>query len=212
MGKQAMKVRRSTAPKKRSVDALYSVLILLLGIALGIFAKWLDNLPTDSSVWWHRILDVLDLRNVFSAFAVWFLIGLAVAVFSRSSLRAALNVFLLFVGMCVSYHWYTVTFCGFNPYQYMLVWYGITLLSPLIGWVCWFSKGTGTVSIVLSSCILMAMMLVCFSFGLWYFDFQSLVNILLFAGAVGVLYVSPKATSISVAAAFVGAFLVGAFL
>lgn len=212
MSKQLAKVRRSTAPKKRSVDALYSVLILLLGVVLGIFSKWLDTLSIDRSIWWHRILDTLDLRNVFSEFAVWFLIGLAVAVFSRSSLRAALNVFLFFAGMCVSYHWYTVMFCGFNPYRYMLIWYGITLLSPLIGWVCWFSKGTGTVSIVLSSCIMMAMMLVCFSFGLWYFDFQSLVNILLFAGVVGVLYSSAKVTSISLAAAFAGAFLIQVLL
>ena len=114
-----------------------SIMIFLFGISLGIFSKWLDNLPLNNSIWWQHILGILDLGNVFSSLGVWILISVCISIYSNSPLRASINVFIFFLGMCVSYHIYTIAFVGFNPRNYMLIWYGITFISPFMAFVCW---------------------------------------------------------------------------
>ncbi|MCH5188442.1 MAG: hypothetical protein J1F63_08565, partial [Oscillospiraceae bacterium] len=143
------------------------------------------------------ILGILDLRNVFSEFAIWLLIALAVSVYSRTPLRASLNSFLFFAGMCISYHLYTIVFAGFNPQRYMMIWYGFTLLAPVLAFICWFGKGETKVSIIIDIFILAVMMSVCFAIGLWYIDVTRIINVLIFAGSISVLYSGPKQTVIS---------------
>ena len=128
------RINQIRTPKQCSVKSavISAALTSIAGIVLGIIAKWLDNLALDSTIWWHRLFETLDLGNFFSDFAIWLLIALVIAVFSSSALRAALNVFAFFAGMCAAYHAYTVLFSGFNPSSYMMIWYGITLLSPIL--------------------------------------------------------------------------------
>ena len=101
MKERLEKIRKSGA-SPMPASAVHSALFLLLGIVLGIFSKWLDNLALDSAVWWHRPIERLGLGTVFSSFPVWLLIALAIAVFSRNPLKAAVNVFLFFAGMCAA--------------------------------------------------------------------------------------------------------------
>ena len=157
-----------------------TVLIFLLGILLGVFAKWLDNLNIDNSIWWQNIIDKLDLRNVFSLFGIWLLIGLIISIYSKTPFRASLNVFLFFIGMTVSYHLYTIYFSGFNPSSYMMIWYGITTISPLLAYISWYSKGESKISFLISTLILVIMMFSSFSFGMFYFDINSAIDLLIF--------------------------------
>ena len=167
-------------------------LIFLLGIVLGVWSKWLDNISIDNTIWWQNILGILDLRNVFSEFGIWLFIAITISVFSKTPLRASLNVFLFFVGMTVSYHLYTIMFSGFNPKNYMMIWYGITAITPILAFVCWYAKGNNKISIMISSVILAVMLIESFSVGLWYFYFKSIIDTLLFLGTMIVLYIKPK--------------------
>lgn len=202
------KTRKAEAAESKWASFGSSAMILMLGTVLGIFSKWLDDLALDSSIWWHRFLEWSDLGNVFSDFAVWLVLALAIAVFSRTALKAAVNTFLFFLSMCIAYHLYTVFFSGFDPSQYMMIWYVITLFSPLPASVCWYGKGTAVISIVIDALILSILASCCFSIGWFYFGFRDFIHSTLFAAAVIVLYCSPKQIAIAAAAAIALSFLI----
>ena len=186
------KIRIPDKNLKLSRKIINTSLIFLLGIILGIFSKWLDNLSINDTVWWQHILGVLDLGNVFSELGIWIFIAITISVFSKTPLRASLNVFLLFIGMTVSYHLYIIYVSGFNPKSYMMIWYTITLISPILAFICWYAKSKNKISLMISSLILTVMFILSFSIGMWYFYFKSIIDTILFIGAILVLYVSTK--------------------
>ena len=201
-------IRKPDNDLKLKNKIINTLLIFLFGIALGIFSKWLDILEIDSSVWWMNIVEVLDLNNFFSEMAVWLFIALAVAVFSKTALRAGLNVFLFFTGMCISYHLYTVVFGGFNPEDYMMIWYGLTIISPVFAIICWYGRSESRVSTVINSLILFFMSASCFSLGMLYFDFRGILYTAVFIACCAVIYVKPVSFMISLVTGLVLAFMI----
>lgn len=206
------KIRIPDKNMKIKHKIIITFLIFILGIILGIFSKWLDNMSIDDTIWWQHIIGILDLRNVFSLFGIWLFIALTISVFSKTPLRASINVLLFFIGMTISYHLYTIYFSGFNPMKYMMIWYGLTLISPLLAYICWYAKGNNKISIIISSLILCVMFLELFSIGLWYFDLKSMINLIIFITSVIVLYVKPKNSIYSLIIAFVLSFVVKTIL
>ena len=206
--KKYLKKVRTPQPVKTKIKVINTILIFILGITLGIFSKWLDNLSIDNSIWWQNIIDVLDLRNVFSLFGIWIFIAVTISVFSGTPKRASINVLLFFIGMTVSYHIYTILFSRFNPFNYMMIWYAITLLSPLLAFICWYAKGKEKLSFIISTFILAVMALSSFSIGMWYFDINSIIDLLLFIGTVLVLYKNPKRTIYSLIFSLILSFII----
>lgn len=168
---------------------LYSILIFILGVILGVISKVLDTTPSNLLPYF---LEILDLRNFFSRMGVWIFLAVVISVYSKSPIRSAINVFLLFVGMVGSYYLYTVLVAGFFPKSYMVIWVVMTAISPFLALVCWYAKGKGIIAISISSIIFMFISRQSFAFGFWYFDIRNGLELLLWVATIFVLYQSPK--------------------
>lgn len=203
------KIREQDKTLVFSKKVINTFIVLILGIVLGIFSKWLDNTPLNDSIMWKRfLLGYLDLGNVFSMIGIWLLIALCISIYSATPLRASINVFIFFLGMNISYHIYTIIFAGFNPMNYMMIWYFLTLFSPILAFICWYSKGAGIIPVIINTCIIAIMILCCFGIGMWYFDFTSIINTIIFIITLIILYNTPQKSIITLIGGLVIAFVV----
>ncbi|WP_449536325.1 hypothetical protein [Ferdinandcohnia sp. Marseille-Q9671] len=184
-------LNRIRQPKVSSLTKkwLFSTLVFIAGILLGLISKILDETASNLLPYF---LEVLDLRNFFSRMGIWIFLGALLSVYSKSPVRSAINVLLFFVGMVGSYYLYTVIVAGFFPKSYMMIWIILTILSPFLAFVCWYSKGKGLLAIFLSSIIFMVISRQTFVFGFWYFDMIHPLEFLLWVVTIFVLYQTPK--------------------
>lgn len=166
--------KKTLSFNKQIID---TIAILFLGIALGVFAKFLDNIASDDLPF---IFEFLDIRNFLGRFAIWVLIALCISIYSNSSIRASINVFIFFAGMVTSYYVYSKSVAGFFPISYAMIWAGFTVISPLLAFVCWYAKGKGKIAFVLSAMTLAVMFNMSFVYGSSYFEMRSILELLAF--------------------------------
>ncbi len=197
------KIREPRPGRSMLPDIGASFLILIFGIALGILSKYLDGMDFDHFNFLLSIAARLDLGNVLTEMAIWLVMALTISTLSRSPLKAAINDLLFFGGMCLSYHIWSIIFKGFDPGSYMLIWYGITLVSPILGIICWYARGDSPISIIIDIPILTILACYCFSVGWFYFYFRSALYTILFLIGVLALYKSPKQILIAGAAGII---------
>lgn len=206
-------IRETDVTLTYSKKILNTAMILIFGIVLGIFSKWLDNTFLHDDVWWQSILRLLDLGKVLSMLSIWLLIALCISIYSTTPLRAGINVFIFFLGMNISYHLYTIIFAGVNPMSYMMIWYGLTLFSPILAFISWYSKGNGVIPVIIDICIIAVMILCSFGIRMWYFDFTIIIiNTIIFIITLIVLYDTPKKSVIMVTGGLIVAFLLRLFI
>lgn len=179
--------------------------IMLLGVVLGIFSKYLDcTASNDLPV----VMEYLDIRNFLGRFAVWILIALCISVYSISPKRAGINVFLFFGGMVASYYLYSTFVAGFFPKTYAMIWFGFTVVSPVLAFICWYAGGESKVSLILSTGITAVLFNMTFVYGWGYFDIRSPLELVVFVcGLVAVKRKTMKETIIMIAAGVILAFI-----
>lgn len=194
-----------------SVDAvpirkqvINSVCVMVFGIILGCVSKYLDCTPSNHLPY---IINRLDIRNFLGRFAIWIFIAVCISVYSRSALRAAVNVFVFFVGMVGSYYLYSKFIAGFFPKSYAMIWIGFTILSPFLAFVCWYAKGGDNrkLSLAVSAAIIAVLFNTAFTYGiwyfnigLWYFDVRYVLELIIFLLSIILLRRNIKETAIMV--------------
>lgn len=194
-------LRRKQEPKACGRLVLDSALILMLGIGLGIFSKFLDCTPVNELPYF---LEYLDVRNFLGRSAIWMLLGVWISVCSNSAVRASVNVFLFFFGMVASYYLYSRFIAGFFPGNYAALWFGITLLSPLPAFLCWYAKGKSSISFALSVGILAALFQVTFNFGWVYLEIRSILELVVFLLGILILRRDTVKGTVTLAALGIG--------
>lgn len=136
-------------------------IIFISGFILGIISKIFDIMDLELI---HNIFLYLDLGAFFSRMSIWLLFALIISVYSKTPLRAAINVFLFFVGMLISYYGYGYIIQGIFPKKVIFFWYILAVISPLLAIPCWYAKGKGYLSIFISSVILSIFFILAFYF------------------------------------------------
>lgn len=149
-----MKLDDIREPQKSSFNRFRLLIccgVLLSGATIGVLQKILDaeafnELP--------KIFQSLDITNYFGRFAIWILVGTILSVYARRPLHAGINVFLFFIGMIAGYYIYCNYVLHFLPKTYMLMWIAVACISPVMAVVCWYAKGEGVISVIISAIIL----------------------------------------------------------
>ena len=147
-------IRSAENPISGNRKIINTIAILLLGIALGTFSKFLDFRQAELPSVLMAIDGALDVHNFLGRFAIWVLIALCISIYSNSAIRASVNVFAFFAGMVVSYYLYSNYVAGFFPRSYAMIWVGFTMISPFLAFVCWYAKGKSRPAFMLSVLIL----------------------------------------------------------
>ena len=187
---------------------LYSVLILVLGIVLGTVSKALDETAVNEL---PTFLEYLDISNCLGRFSIWIFVAVCISVYSNSPKRAALNVLLFFIGMVSSYYIYSKFVAGFFPQSYAMIWFCITVLSPIPAFFCWYAKGSGWFAIVISGLIIGVL----FSQTVYLLQgirITYIPEVIIWLASLWILKRKPKEFAIEVGLSFSAALLIQLFL
>ena len=173
-------IRNAEKPISNNRKLINTIDILFLGIALGTFSKYLDFRQAELPSVLMAINGALDIGNFLGRFAIWGLIALCISIYSNSAIRASINVFVFFAGMVASYYLYSNYIAGFFQRSYAMIWFGFTIISPLLAFVCWYAKGKSKLAFILSALILAVLFNMCFIYGFWYFSTWSVLEVIVF--------------------------------
>ena len=180
-------IRCAENPISGNRKIINTIAAFFLGIALGIFSKFLDFRQAQLPGVLMAIDGALDIHNFLGRFAIWALIALCVSVYSNSAIRASVNVFVFFLGMVTSFYLYSNFVAGFFPRSYAMIWFGFTIISPFLAFICWYAKGKSKLAWMLSALILAVLFNMTFVYGWGYFEARSILELAVFMIGVAVL-------------------------
>lgn len=180
MNKFLNDIRSAENPISGNRKIINTIVVLSLGIASGIFSKYLDFRQAELPSVLMAIDGALDVHNFLGRFAIWVLIALCISIYSNSAIRASVNVFVFFVGMVTSYYLYSNYIAGFFPRNYAIIWFGFTAISPFLAFVCWYAKGKSKTAFILSILILAVLFNMTFVYGWGYFETRSVLELAVF--------------------------------
>jgi hypothetical protein len=180
-------IRSAENPISGNRKIINTIAVLFLGIALGTFSKFLDFRQAELPSVLMAIDGALDVHNFLGRFAIWVLLALCISIYSNSAIRAGINVLVFFIGMVASYYLYSNYAAGFFPRSYAMIWFGFTIISPFLAFVCWYAKGKSKPAFMLSILILAVLFNMTFVYGWGYFEALSVLELAVFLIGLTVL-------------------------
>ena len=180
-------IRSAENPISGNRKIINTIAVLFLGIALGTFSKFLDFRQAELPSVLMAIDGALDVHNFLGRFAIWVLLALCISIYSNSAIRAGINVLVFFIGMVPSYYLYSNYAAGFFPRSYAMIWFGFTIISPFLAFVCWYAKGKSKSAFMLSILILAVLFNMTFVYGWGYFEALSVLELAVFLIGLTVL-------------------------
>jgi len=197
------KIRVSDRSVSMSTQILVSIGIIIGGFMLGLLQKWIDGSSNDIL---PVILQQLDIRNYFGRLAIWILLATIISVYAKTPFRASINTFLFFISMLAGYYLYCNYVLGFLPRTYMMIWMLISFASFFMAYICWYAKGEGIISIIISSVIIGVLFSQAFLITQGFYV-THLMEVVTWGIGIIILYRKPKQLAIELALSIVVAFV-----
>ncbi|QFF97825.1 hypothetical protein PB01_02790 [Psychrobacillus glaciei] len=171
------------------------IIYLVLGTALGVMSKYLDTITVDGS-WWTITLDYF--ADLFTRLGIWILIATIIAAYSKTLKRAAINTFIFFIGMLISYYIYSAYLFGFFPTRYFILWGSFALVSPLLAIIVWKAKNNILLAFILPALPMGLLLSLSLGMGLFYVYLKYIEELIMYVSLCVVFYKSPKQITISI--------------
>ena len=113
--------------------------------------------------------------------------------------------------MLAGYYIYCNFVLGFLPRAYMMMWIGISFITPFMAYICWYAKGKGPVAIVSSGVIIGVLFAQAFSI-IQGFYVYSVMDVITWLISIVILFRKPKETAMEIGISFVTACLCQLFV
>lgn len=176
-----------------------------LGAVLGVISKYLDTVSVVDEIWWMNVLQYFG--DLFTRLGIWVLIATLIAAYSKTLIRAAVNTFLFFVGMLVSYYIYSAYLFGFFPTRYFILWGCIALASPFLAAIVWWARNSARTAFILPALPMGLMLSLSVGMGLFYMYLIHIEELIMYVVLCVVFYKEPKQMAIIVVFSVVVAFI-----
>lgn len=115
--------------------------MLLFGLLIGFISRLLDIFTT-------------NLGEIFSQMAIWILLGTLISIYSKTAMKAMLNVLTFCLGMLLTYYLTAALSHGVYSINYIIGWTVFALCSPVMAYLAWYTKGSGVIPRMVSAGIL----------------------------------------------------------
>ena len=186
-----------------NIQIITTMGMMLFGFVLGVLQKWMDGSPNHI---FPVVMQQLDIGNFFGRLAIWILLATSISVYSKSPLRASINTFCFLISMLSGYYLYCNYVLGFLPRTYMMIWIVISCISFFVAYVCWYAKGEGILSVIISSGIIGVLFAQAFSLTKGFYVYN-LMEVIVWIIGVMILRRKPKEFAVELALSIVVAFL-----
>jgi len=127
-----IRVEKQSATKQ---NVLSIINVITIGMMLGLVTKLVDA---------RGINPIFD--DIGGRLGIWIFVATLISVFSYSPKHAAVKVFFFFLSLLTVYYLYTVFFLHFFPMREIVFWGICAVVSPVCAYVMWYARGNGTVS------------------------------------------------------------------
>lgn len=110
--------------------------MFIIGLGLGVASRFLD-------------LYTEHLGNMFSQMAIWILIGVLISIYSKTAVKAMLNILPFCLGMLITYYVVAVITHGVYSKTFIIGWTIFALFSPVMAFFAWRSKEKGVFPVII---------------------------------------------------------------
>ncbi|MBD8033864.1 hypothetical protein [Solibacillus ferritrahens] len=181
------------------------IVCIFLGVSLGAISKYLDTIAIVDGSWWLGVLSYFG--DLFTRLGIWVLIATFIAAYSRTFIRSAINTFLFFMGMLVSYYIYSAYLFGFFPTSYFILWGTVALASPVLGIIVWGAKNKKPLYFGLPALPMGLMLSLSLGMGLFYISLNYIEELIMYIILCIIFYKDPKQMVITIVLSFVIGFI-----